>query len=68
MGSVVVVQGLSCPSACGLLTYQGSNPWPLHWQVDSQPLDHQVQILRKGKTRKNILNLKGHKVSLMHRE
>ena len=31
-GSVVVVHGLSCSTACGI---QGSNPCPLHWQVDS---------------------------------
>ena len=26
--------------ACGILPDQGSNPCPLHWQVDSQPLRH----------------------------
>ena len=39
--SVVVVPRLDCPKACGLFLDQGSNPCPLHWQVDSQPLDHQ---------------------------
>ena len=34
-GSVVVVHGLSCSVACGILPDQGSNPRPLHWQVDS---------------------------------
>ena len=30
-----------CPMACGILTDPGSNLCPLHWQVDSQLLDHQ---------------------------
>ena len=38
---VVVVQGLSCSAACGILLDQGSNPCLLHWQVDSLPLSHQ---------------------------
>ena len=29
------------PEACGIFQDQGSNLCPLHWQVDSQPLDHQ---------------------------
>ena len=37
-----VVQGLSCPAACGIFLDQGSNPCPLHWQADSYPLYHQV--------------------------
>ena len=40
-GSVVVAHGLSCSGACGILPDQGSNPCPLHWQADSQPLRHQ---------------------------
>ena len=40
-GSVVVAHGLSCSAACGILPDQGSNPRPLHWQADSQPLRHQ---------------------------
>ena len=32
--SVVVTQGLSCPTACGILPDQGSNPHPLYWQVN----------------------------------
>ena len=39
--SVVVVQGLSCPMACGILLDQGSNLCPLHWEADSYPLYHQ---------------------------
>ena len=39
--SVVVAHGLSCSAACGILPDQGSNPCPLHWQADSQPLSHQ---------------------------
>ena len=40
-GSVVVAHGLSCSMACGIFPDQGSNPCPLHWQADSQPLCHQ---------------------------
>ena len=32
---VVVVYGLSCSVAWGIFPDQGSNPGPLHWQVDS---------------------------------
>ena len=34
-GSVIVVHGLSCSTACGIFPDQGSNPCPLHWQEDS---------------------------------
>ena len=40
-GSAIVVHGPSCSTACGILPDQGSNPCPLHWQADSQPLRHQ---------------------------
>ena len=40
-GSVVVAHGRSCSAACGIFPDQGSNPCPLHWQADSQPLRHQ---------------------------
>ena len=40
-GSVVVAQGPSRSAACGIFPDQGSNPCPLHWQTDSQPLRHQ---------------------------
>ncbi|XP_057411063.1 Fanconi anemia group E protein isoform X2 [Balaenoptera acutorostrata] len=40
-GSVVVAHGPSCSAACGILPDQGSNPCPLLWQADSQPLRHQ---------------------------
>ena len=43
-GSVVVAHGPSCPAACGILPDQGSNPCPLHWQADSQPLHHQGSL------------------------
>ena len=39
--SVAVAQGLGCPQACGISPHQGLNPCPLHWQADSEPLDHQ---------------------------
>ena len=40
-GSVIVAHGPSRSAACGILPDQGSNPCPLHWQADSQPLHHQ---------------------------
>ena len=40
-GSVVVAHGLSCSVACGIFPDQGSNPCPLYWQADSQPVRHQ---------------------------
>ena len=40
-GSVIVAHRLSCSVACGIFPDQGSNPCPLHWQADSQPLRHQ---------------------------
>ena len=40
-GSATVAHGPSCSTACGILPDQGSNPCPLHWQADSQPLRHQ---------------------------
>ena len=33
--SVVAANGLCCPAACGIFPDQGSNPCPLHYQVDS---------------------------------
>ena len=39
--SAVVAHRPSCSAACGILPDQGSNPCPLHWQSDSQPLRHQ---------------------------
>ena len=40
-GSVIVAHGLSCSAARGIFPDQGSNPCPLYWQADSQPLRHQ---------------------------
>ena len=40
-GSVVVAHRPSCSAACGIFPDRGSNPCPLHWQADSQPLRHQ---------------------------
>ena len=40
-GSVDVAPRFRCPMAHGIFLDQGSNPSPLHWQVDSQPLSHQ---------------------------
>ena len=40
-GSVIVAHRPSCSTACGIFPDRGSNPCPLHWQADSQPLRHQ---------------------------
>ena len=40
-GSAVVAHGPSCSAARGIPPDQGSNPCPLHWQADPQPLRHQ---------------------------
>ena len=40
-GSAIVVHRPSRSAACGIFPDQGSNPCPLHWQADSQPLRHQ---------------------------
>ena len=40
-GSAIVAHGTSRSAACGVFPEQGSNPCPLHWQADSQPLRHQ---------------------------
>ena len=40
-GSAVVADGPSRSAACGIFPEQGSNPCPLHWQADPQPLRHQ---------------------------
>ena len=40
-GSAIVAHEPSCSMACGIFPDQGSNPCPLHWQADSQPLHHQ---------------------------
>ena len=54
-GSVIVAHGPSCSAACGIFPDQGSNPCPLHWQADSQPLRHQGSPLKSNFVfRKNI--------------
>ena len=39
--SAIVAHGPSRSTARGIFPDQGSNPCPLHWQADSQPLRHQ---------------------------
>ena len=39
-GSVLMTHRLSCSMACAIFLGQGSNPRPVHWQVDSYPLFH----------------------------
>ena len=41
MGSLAVALWLSYSKPCGIFPDQGSNPCPLHWQVDSYTLHHQ---------------------------
>ena len=50
VGSIAVAHGSSCSTAYGIFPDQGSNPCPLPWQADSQPLRHQ------GSPRKSFLN------------
>ena len=40
-GSLVVAHGPSCSVASGIFPDRGSNPCPLLWQADPQPLHHQ---------------------------
>ena len=40
-GSAIAAHGPSRSVACGIFPDRGSNPCPLHWQADSQPLRHQ---------------------------
>ena len=40
-GSITLVHGLSCSTACGIFPTQGSNLCSLHWQADSLPLSYQ---------------------------
>ncbi|XP_060146887.1 notchless protein homolog 1 isoform X4 [Globicephala melas] len=40
-GSVAMAHGPSHSTACGIFPDRGTNPCPLHWQADSQPLRHQ---------------------------
>ena len=58
-GSVIVAHGPSCSAACGILPDQGSNPCPLHWQADSQPLRHQgsPRFLTDARTSGNAVRL-----------
>ena len=36
----VAAHELICSTACGMFLNQELNPCPLHWQADSQPLNH----------------------------
>ena len=49
VASLVAEHGLSscrlhCHVACRIFPNQGSNQFPLHWQLDSQPLNHQGNL------------------------
>ena len=56
-GSAAVAHGPSCSVACGILPDQGSNPCPLHWQADSQPLRHQGSPLNWVLNKVHMLHL-----------
>ena len=45
-GSVVVARGLSCSTACEVFQHQGSNLYPLYWQLDSYLLFQQGSATR----------------------
>ena len=45
VASLVAVHRLSCSVASEIFLNQGLNSCPLHWQVDSQPLNHQGSFL-----------------------
>ena len=62
-GSVVVAHGPSCSAACGIFPDQGSNPCPLNWQADSQPLRHQgsPKFFFKNARRLALLQMGGKK-------
>ena len=55
--SAIVAYRPSRSTACGIFPDQGSNPCPLHWQADSQPLRHQ------GSPRPFLLNVSAGKFS-----
>ena len=40
LGAVVAGHETCCPVACGIFPDQASNPCPLPWQANSQPLDY----------------------------
>ena len=44
-GSAVMVLGLSCSEACGIILDEGCNPCPLHWRADSLPVSHQGSLV-----------------------
>ena len=48
VGSAVAAHRLSCPAPHRIFLDQELNPCPLHWQVDSLPLDHQGKIQLVG--------------------
>ena len=70
-GSVIVAHGPSCSVACGIFPDQDSNPCPLHWQADSQPLRHQGSPKKRNFLGKEVRTIvrkqqKGVKGQLSH--
>ena len=41
---LIVAQGLSCPTACGIFPEQGSNLCPLHWLTTGPPWKSEIQL------------------------
>ena len=66
-GSAVVAHEPSCSAACGIFPDQGSNPCPLHWQADSQPLRHQGSPVSSFKYNERSQR-KGHLLFLSFRD
>ena len=54
-GSVAVVHRLSGTVGCRIIPEEESNQRPLHWQVDSLPLDHERSLSTTHFCTKNIL-------------
>ena len=59
-----MAHGPSCSVACGILPDQGSNPCPLHWQADSQPLRHQGSPRRHSFVPSQVEDVPDHAVSV----
>ena len=53
-GSAIVAHGPSRSAARGIFPVRGTNPCPLHWQADSQPLLHQGSPINSFLKRQKI--------------
>ena len=67
-GSVIVAHRPSRSVSCGIFPDQGSNPCPLHWRADSQPLRQQgspTLLYLKWITNKDLLHSTGNSCSIL---